>query len=175
MSVGVYRSTMRFALAFSLDEWVHSSIDRTPALCWCKPAAYAKPFIFRPAPLCAKPYLQSLGTAYPSFGGEVEASSTSAYSHPAASIAGRYHTDRGKPSGRTLQKAGSASHRSATGDVNRARSNPRSNGEFGTVNQRLQLGPGDLGMAAAAEAAISAGHHILPPHETPEAADALSH
>jgi hypothetical protein len=60
-------------------------------------------------------------------------------------------------------------------DVNRARSNPRSNGEFGAVNQRLQLGPGDLGMAAAAEAAISAGHHILQPQETPEAADALSH
>jgi hypothetical protein len=64
---------------------------------------------------------------------------------------------------------------SATGNVNRARSNSRSNSEFGTANQCLQLGPGDLGMAAAAEAAIGAGHHILRPHETAEAADALSH
>jgi hypothetical protein len=48
------------------------------------------------------------------------------------------------------------------------------NSKFGTLNQGLQLGPGDLGMATAAEAAISAGHHILRPHQTRQAADALS-
>jgi hypothetical protein len=72
-------------------------------------------------------------------------------------------------------KANSVFHVAGWGTVNQARSNSRSNSEFGTVNQRLQLGPGDLGMAASAEAAIGAGHHILRPHETTKAADALSH
>jgi hypothetical protein len=63
----------------------------------------------------------------------------------------------------------------ATGTVAGARSNPHFTSEFGILNQRLQLGPGDLGMATAAEAAISARHHILRPHETRKAADALSH
>src|SRR6478735_6638417 len=47
--------------------------------------------------------------------------------------------------------------------------------ELRALGKRLQLGPGDLGMAAAAETAIGAGHHILRPHQFGEAADPLRH
>src|SRR5689334_24926920 len=52
---------------------------------------------------------------------------------------------------------------------------PAARSELGTPGQRLQLGPGDLGMAAPAEAAIGPCHHALRPDKTDEAAYSLSH
>jgi hypothetical protein len=34
-------------IATDWDQWARSSIDRTPALCWCKRATYVKLFTFR--------------------------------------------------------------------------------------------------------------------------------
>jgi len=55
---------------------------------------------------------------------------------------------------------------------NCARSNPRFNGDFGTLASSLAQA---IWEQRPAETAISTGHQILRPHETGEAADALSH
>src|SRR5262245_23438226 len=44
-----------------------------------------------------------------------------------------------------------------------------------SLRQRLQLGPGDLRVGAAAEAAVGAGDDIFRTHQAPKAADALGH
>src|SRR5262249_57075125 len=41
------------------------------------------------------------------------------------------------------------------------------------LGERLQLGPGDVGVDAAAEAAVRARHHALPTHQLREAHDAI--